>query len=144
MQSYSSTQQICGTCNHWRGDRAMDECQFVYVDPDTVGLCAISNTIHTPGRACAGALQWERDSHNRPHGEANCWEYTACGFEQGGPNALKHGTCPAYPNHGRSCTALAETKCQLGHNAATGRLPIPRERNCRQCAFFNNVLSLAD
>lgn len=147
MQSYSSKQEICGTCDHWRGERTLDECQFVYVMPDAKGVCALSNKIYEHAKTCEeqAGVKWKHDLSNRSHlEEVNCWEYTGCGFEEGGPNAARHGVCSAYPSHGRLCTALEDTQCQLGHNSINNRLPMPRKRNCLQCGFFNNALSHAD
>jgi len=75
--------------------------------------------------------------------EVNCWEYTGCGFDEGGINAARHGTCAAYPDHGRTCPAIRQTKCHLGGSGVAGGLPMPDVRDCRQCGFYLDVLAAA-
>lgn len=111
------------------------------------GVCTINGHTYAHASACeeyAGA-KWERDDSQYSYlEEINCWEYTDCGFEEGGRNAATQGVCHAYPNHGRLCTALESTQCQLGHNSPKGGLALLGRRNCQQCGFFNNVLSATD
>lgn len=147
MKTYTPERKICGTCDHWCGVRTRDECQFVYVASDAKGACAMSGKVYAHDAVCKERekAKWQRDRSNRPYlEEVNCWEYMECGFEEGGENAARHGVCPAYPDHGRLCAALERTKCQLTHNAIKGCLPLPRERHCLQCGFYNNVLAHAD
>lgn len=143
MEMHTPDAEICGTCNHWSGARVLDELQYVYFAPGAKGICALSGDAHlhdTPCKALDGA-RWQRDISNRPWlAVVNCWEYTGCGLEKGGKNAATHGICPAYPDHGRTCATLAKTLCHIEHNVVKGGLPIPRERNCAQCGFNNNVL----
>ncbi len=41
----------------------------------------------------------------------NCWEFKNCGREKGGLKASELGICPAFPDHGRDCWAVAGTLC---------------------------------
>lgn len=148
MQTYSSEQEICATCAHWNGERTHDESRFVYVmsDKDVKGVCTLNGHAYAHSSACdeyAGA-KWTCDQDRQPcHEEINCWEYMDCGFEEGGRNAATHGTCPAYPHHGRLCASLEATHCQMAHNGSRGSL-LPGRRNCQQCNFYNNVLAAAN
>jgi len=60
-----------------------------------------------------------------------CWEFMHCGRDKDG--SVK---CPAYPNFGRSCWAVAGTLCSgkvQGSYAA-------KLEDCRKCAFYNAML----
>lgn len=144
MKTHSSDDKICGTCDHWSGARVQGECGFDHILSHARGTCALDSEIYAHDAACAAqpASQWK---YSRPPylENANCWEHTACGFEAGGENALRHGACPAYPHHGRACVNLENTLCHLAHNTTAGLLPITRSKNCQRCGFFNNALNAA-
>ena len=61
----------------------------------------------------------------------NCWEFMKCGRDQDG--SVK---CPAYPNFGRSCWAVAGTLCsgKIQGSYAT------KLEDCRKCAYYNAML----
>ena len=64
----------------------------------------------------------------------NCWEFKECGREAGGTKARELGICPAYPNHGHNCAAIAGTLCGgkvQGSFAA-------KLSNCQKCEFFQS------
>ncbi len=64
--------------------------------------------------------------------EAQCWEIMRCGVEKSGNAAIR---CPAFPNYGRICWAVAgtlsETKVQCGVAEKLG--------DCRKCPFYDIV-----
>jgi two-component system, NtrC family, sensor kinase len=62
--------------------------------------------------------------------QARCWEYMKCGRDK--DSALK---CPAYPNFGRTCWAVAGTFCD---GKAQGTFAEKYE-DCRKCEFYQKV-----
>jgi len=78
----------------------------------------------------------------------NCWEFMACGREQGGKNADKDGVCPASlaknmdgfnqgNESGRACWLVAGTFC---NNQIQGSYAQKR-KNCMGCSFYKQVQS---
>ena len=64
----------------------------------------------------------------------NCWEYTKCGCEKGGRMAEIIGTCPAYPDHGRSCARIVGTLCRgIGSSTVANK-----QHLCPGCGFFDS------
>lgn len=77
----------------------------------------------------------------------NCWEYTNCGRQPGGPRVAEMGVCRASTysdmdsinggkNGGRSCWALAGTFCQ---SQAQGTFAM-KIANCIRCDFYKKVV----
>ncbi len=70
----------------------------------------------------------------RPAHGMNCWEFKNCGREAGGAKAAELGVCPAYPDHGNDCAALAGTLCggkvQGSFASKVG--------NCVKCDFYKS------
>lgn len=62
--------------------------------------------------------------------QVKCWEYMKCGRDK--DSALK---CPAYPNFGRTCWAVAGTFCD---GKAQGTFAEKYE-DCRKCEFYRKV-----
>lgn len=62
-----------------------------------------------------------------------CWEYTRCGVEnaEGAANMM----CPAYPDYGRICWAIAGTFCGKKVSGAIAQ----KLGNCRKCDFYKLV-----
>jgi hypothetical protein len=63
-----------------------------------------------------------------------CWEYMACGREEGGANVKELGVCPAYPVFGRVCAKIAGTFCKgeiQGYYAQ-------KLKDCKVCDFYNS------
>lgn len=62
-----------------------------------------------------------------------CWEFTKCGVEnaEGAVNMI----CPAYPNYGRICWAVAGTFCGKKVSGAIAQ----KLGNCRKCEFYQRV-----
>ena len=62
-----------------------------------------------------------------------CWEYTKCGVEnaEGSVNMR----CPAYPDYGRICWAIAGTFCGKKVNGAIAQ----KLGNCKKCEFYQRV-----
>jgi two-component system NtrC family sensor kinase len=69
--------------------------------------------------------QSEEESRETP-----CWEYMRCGRNM--DTATK---CPAYPNFGRSCWAIAGTFCEGKVQGAFAQ----KCEDCRTCAFYQKV-----
>ena len=69
-----------------------------------------------------------------PGRRLNCWEFKKCGREVGGAKAKELGVCPAYPNHGRSCAALAGTLCGGKVQGTFAQ----KFANCLKCEFYNS------
>lgn len=141
---YFSVQKVCGTCNSWKGSRMFDEAQFVCCPKNVSGNCISTRNVSAPDSTCPEWTKWENDWSNRTYlKDVNCWEYTGCGFEEGGQNAARHGVCSAFPDHGRLCASLENTKCHLGCREGWGVLLISRNRTCNQCPFYQNFLAPA-
>jgi methyl-accepting chemotaxis protein len=64
----------------------------------------------------------------------NCWEFKHCGREAGGAKAEELGVCPAYPDHGHDCAAIAGTLCG---GKAQGSFA-QKISTCRQCEFYQS------
>ncbi|NOZ24589.1 MAG: sensor histidine kinase [Nitrospirae bacterium] len=76
-----------------------------------------------------------------PAGEAfktQCWEHNKCGVDKAGDGEEK--TCPAYPNYGRICWAVAGTFCE---GKARGMFA-QKIGDCRKCEFFIRVVEKKD
>ena len=67
-----------------------------------------------------------------------CWEFTKCGVEKS-EGAAKM-ICPAYPNYGRICWAIAGTFCGKKVNGAIAQ----KIGNCKKCEFYQNVAVLKE
>ena len=67
--------------------------------------------------------------------KVKCWEYMQCGIEspEGPPK-----NCPAYPNYGRICWAIAGTFCGGKVSGAYAQ----KLGNCRNCKFFQEATAL--
>ena len=62
-----------------------------------------------------------------------CWEFTKCGVgkAEGSANFI----CPAYPDYGRICWAIAGTFCGKKVSGAIAQ----KLGNCRKCEFYQKV-----
>ncbi|OIP29025.1 MAG: hypothetical protein AUK47_28490 [Deltaproteobacteria bacterium CG2_30_63_29] len=76
----------------------------------------------------------------------NCWEFTQCGAELGGPNSLENGPCPASTetrlngvhggkNGGRACWVVAGNQC-AGLPCGTFAKTFS---SCYECDFYHGV-----
>ncbi len=63
--------------------------------------------------------------------EVQCWEYMKCGRDQNAE--IK---CPAYPNFGRTCWAIAGTYCEGKIQGSYAQ----KIENCRRCLFFKKAV----
>lgn len=116
MEMFCPDHEICATCNHWAGVRTIDNDGFVHAVGEVHGLCTFNGGSCPPERRCT-ASQWSRwdgwgDSAN--YSEIKCWEYTCCGFEDGGQNASKLGTCPSFYAYG-TLASYQRRMCHLRH-----------------------------
>ena len=64
----------------------------------------------------------------------NCWEFKKCGREKGGAKAAEKGVCPAYPDYGKHCVHVAETRCG-GKVQGTFEMKLLQ---CMGCDFYNS------
>lgn len=62
-----------------------------------------------------------------------CWEFTRCGVEKAEGSAQM--ICPAYPNYGRICWAIAGTFCGKKVNGAIAQ----KIGNCKKCEYYQRV-----
>lgn len=60
-----------------------------------------------------------------------CWEFMKCGIEDV-EGALRRKHCPAYPNYGRICWAVAGTFCEGKVSSAYAQ----KLGDCRKCKFY--------
>jgi len=98
------------------------------------GLIRVSSTV---GKGSVFSLYFP----HVPAGEAfktQCWEFNNCGIDKGGDGEVK--TCPAYPNYGRICWAVAGTFCE---GKARG-IFAQKIGDCRKCEFFKRVVERKD
>ena len=59
----------------------------------------------------------------------NCWESLNCG---------KQSECPAYPDHGRECFAVANTLCRGEEQGSY----MDKIRDCRsECGYYKLVMA---
>jgi methyl-accepting chemotaxis protein len=92
-----------------------------------VGQARIQRCDQAGSRAQrAGALAYA--------GAKNCWEIKNCGRIPGGRKAADMGVCPAYPDHGRDCWAVAGTFCG-GKVQGTSAQKL---ESCMECDFFQS------
>lgn len=70
--------------------------------------------------------------------KAQCWEYIQCGIEK--TEGAMERRCPAYPNYGRVCWAVAGT-----FSEERTACPIAEKlRDCRKCEFYERVVLKKD
>ncbi|MBI5664185.1 MAG: sensor histidine kinase [Nitrospirae bacterium] len=62
-----------------------------------------------------------------------CWEFTKCGVEKS--EGAAHMRCPAYPNYGRVCWAIAGTFCGKKVSGAIAQ----KLGNCKKCEFYQRI-----
>ncbi len=70
--------------------------------------------------------------------KTQCWEYTQCGIEKA--EGAMERKCPAYPNYGRVCWAIAGT-----FSEEKTACPIAvKLGDCRKCEFYDRVVVKKD
>jgi signal transduction histidine kinase len=70
--------------------------------------------------------------------KTKCWEFHKCGVEKNVGSAVN--ICPAYPNYGRICWAIAGTFCGKNVNGAIAQ----KLGDCRKCKFYQRVVVQKD
>ncbi len=70
--------------------------------------------------------------------KTKCWEYTKCGVENA--EGAANMRCPAYPDYGRICWAIAGTFCGKKVSGAIAQ----KLGNCNKCEFFQRVAERKD
>jgi hypothetical protein len=83
----------------------------------------------TQGKGSVFSLYLPQQSEEESR-ETPCWEYMRCGR-----NTDTATKCPAYPNFGRSCWAIAGTFCEGKVQGAFAQ----KCEDCRTCAFYHKV-----
>ncbi|GBE04801.1 sensor protein ZraS [bacterium BMS3Abin10] len=66
--------------------------------------------------------------------KTKCWEFQKCGIEKTEGSAEMK--CPAYPEYGRICWAVAGTFCEKEVSGAIAH----KLGNCKQCGFYQAVV----
>jgi signal transduction histidine kinase len=67
-----------------------------------------------------------------------CWEFTKCGVEKA--EGAANMRCPAYPDYGRICWAIAGTFCGKRVSGAIAQ----KLGNCKKCDFYKHVVEKKD
>lgn len=67
--------------------------------------------------------------------KAKCWEFLKCGIEED-----KERTCPAYPDFGRICWAIAGTFCEKRVQCFYAQ----KIGDCKKCEFYQRVVMRKD
>lgn len=65
--------------------------------------------------------------------KVKCWEFTKCGVEK--TEGAAGMRCPAYPNYGRICWAVAGTFCGKSISGAIAQ----KLGDCRKCEFYQRT-----
>ena len=65
----------------------------------------------------------------------DCWEVKNCGRIPGGEKASDLGVCPAYPDHGKKCWAVAGTLCGGKVQGSVAS----KLGSCFQCDFYKDL-----
>lgn len=65
--------------------------------------------------------------------KVKCWEFTRCGVEKA--EGAAQMICPAYPNYGRICWAIAGTFCGKKVRGAIAQ----KLGDCKKCEFYQGV-----
>jgi len=71
-------------------------------------------------------------------GKIKCWEFHKCGVEKA--EGAVEMRCPAYPNYGRICWAIAGTFCGKRVSGAIAQ----KLGDCRKCEFYQRVVMRKD
>jgi two-component system NtrC family sensor kinase len=118
FEPFFSTKEIHGTGLGLSITRKIIEEHGGFIKAESVEGKGATISLYFP-------YQKEEDSM-----EAKCWEYMNCGRDR--DSALK---CPAYPNFGRTCWAVAGTFCE-------GRVQgtfAQKYESCRKCEFYQKM-----
>ena len=83
------------------------------------------------GRGSAFSLYFPYQSMEESQ-KANCWEYMKCGRDKDA--TIK---CPAYPNFGRMCWAVAGTFCEGKVQGTFAQ----KYEDCRKCEFYQRIMN---
>lgn len=139
MLTATPATRLCCCCSYWYGPRSASSDGHVYVMEDAAGYCQLHEYYeHPPMDYCDDWVQWGIPGIVPVQQKIlNCWEYHQCGYEQGGPNAVLHGTCPAWPAHGHSCAFVHTAKPAIVPPGTTRRL-CANPAECPRCGFFTS------
>jgi two-component system, NtrC family, sensor kinase len=118
FEPFFSTKEIHGTGLGLSITRKIIEEHGGLIKAESVGGKGATISLYFP-------FQSEEDSM-----QEKCWEYMKCGRDQ--DSALK---CPAYPNFGRTCWAVAGTFCE---GKAQGTFAQKYE-SCQKCEFYQKM-----
>ena len=118
FEPFFSTKEIHGTGLGLSITRKIIEEHGGFIKAESVEGKGATISLYFP-------FQGEEDS-----AQAKCWEIMQCGRDS--ESALK---CPAYPNFGRTCWAVAGTFCE---GKAQGTFAQKLE-DCKKCKFYQKV-----
>jgi two-component system NtrC family sensor kinase len=118
FEPFFSTKELHGTGLGLSITRKIIEEHGGFIKAESVEGTGATISLYFP-------YQSEEDSM-----QTKCWEYMHCGRDK--DSALK---CPAYPNFGRTCWAVAGTFCE---GKAQGTFAQKYE-DCKKCEFYRKV-----
>lgn len=85
-----------------------------------------------PGKGTTVKMMFPYQGRERQD-QINCWEFHDCGVEN--TEGAAGMRCPAYPNYGRICWAIAGTFCGQKVSGAIAQ----KLGDCRKCKFYQQV-----
>jgi methyl-accepting chemotaxis protein len=100
----------------------------------------VTRLDHTFHQVAAGTGPKEHIAKPKEHTAEcgqNCWESKKCGRIPGGNKIGEFGICPAYPDHGKDCWAVAGTFCGGKVQASVG----DKIGGCMVCNFYKELHS---
>jgi two-component system, NtrC family, sensor kinase len=118
FEPFFSTKEIHGTGLGLSITRKIIEEHGGLIKAESVGGKGATISLYFPFQSEEDAMQ------------EKCWEYMKCGRDK--DSALK---CPAYPNFGRTCWAVAGTFCE---GKAQGTFAQKYE-SCKKCEFYQKM-----
>jgi signal transduction histidine kinase len=95
------------------------------------GLIRASSTV---GKGSSFTLYFPYQGKDED-AKAKCWEFLKCGIEED-----KERTCPAYPDYGRICWAVAGTLSE----GKTQCIYAYKIGDCRKCEFYQRIVVRKD
>jgi two-component system NtrC family sensor kinase len=120
FEPFFSTKEIHGTGLGLSITRKIIEEHGGFVKAESVEGKGATISLYFPYQSEEGSMQ------------TNCWEYMHCGRDK--DSALK---CPACPNFGRTCWAVAGTFCEGKVQGTFAQ----KYENCKKCDFYQKLIN---
>jgi two-component system NtrC family sensor kinase len=118
FEPFFSTKEIHGTGLGLSITRKIIEEHGGFIKAESVEGKGATISLYFPYQSEADSVQ------------TKCWEYMRCGRDK--DSALK---CPAYPNFGRTCWAVAGTFCEGKVQGTFAQ----KYEDCKKCEFYRKV-----